>query len=91
MIILHTSSVKLNIQILNVIDFAVNNNEVTFYTSHDSNSEHYFVFGKKDIFRPMAITIGKQTFSNQDVLDNPQRIFRLMKEDILNDTLEKLP
>lgn len=91
MIILHTSSVKLNIQILNVIDFSVDNNEVTFYTSNDDNSKHYFVFGKKDIFRPIAITIGKQTFSNQDVLDNPQKIFRLMKEDMLNDTLEKLP
>ena len=91
MIILHTSYPGLNIQILNVIDFAVNNNEVTFSTFCDDNSEHYFVFGKKDLFRPIAITIGKQTFSNQDVLDNPQRIFRLMKEDMLNDTLEKLP
>ena len=91
MITIHMSSFRLGIQILNVIDFTVNNNEVTFYTSHDDNSEHYFVFSKKDIFRPMAITIGKQTFSNQDVLDNPQKIFRLMKEDILNDTLEKLP
>ena len=91
MIILHTSSVRLNIHILNVIDFSVDNNEVTFYTSHDGNSEHYFVFGKKDIFRPIAITIGKQTFSSQDILDNPQKIFRLMKEDMLNDTLEKLP
>ena len=91
MITLHTSYPGLNIRILNVIDFAVNNNEVTFSTFCDDNSEQYFVFGKKDLFRPMAITIGKQTFSNQDVLDNPQRIFRLMKEDMLNDTLEKLP
>ena len=89
MITIHMPSVGLHIQILNVIDLTVDNNGVTFYTSSDDNSEHYFVFGKK--FIPMSVTIGKQTFSNQDVLDNPQRIFRLMKEDMLNDTLEKLP
>lgn len=80
----HTIIELSNLQVKSTVKFTVKAKECTFVTM-------VITFSKNYPDENQFIQINDRVFKFQQIMENPERIYLLMQQDLLQDSIEKLP
>ena len=80
----HTVIELLCLNVKSTVKFTVKAKECTFVTM-------VITFSRNQLSENQFIQINDRVFKFQQIMDNPERIYLLMQQDLLQDSIEKLP
>ena len=80
----HTVIELLNLQVKSTVKFTVKVKECMFMTM-------VITFSRNQLNENQFIQINNRVFKFQQIMDNPDRIYSLMQQDLLRDSIDNLP
>ena len=85
-----SSIIRSEKKVKDVYSYRPMDNGVYFYYHTQHDNEAWELFSNTSAHDNHFIQIGKDTYQAKDIIENPERIFALMRQDSIDEAIDKL-